>query len=169
VSGELARALEQYGERLAKSALPAALYKEGFRTLAVAIPLAPVEYGHLRRSGYVAPPVPLPGGGVRVVVGFGMVYAHRQHEELKYRHPRGGQAKYLATAIERRRPSMLAAVAGDVVQAMRSGTAGAPIGRAAPPAPKVGGQSLQAHNRKLFETKHPSLTWRGRRKKGGKR
>lgn len=32
-------------------------------------------------------------------VGFNQVYAHRQHEELGWKHPHGGQAKYLSTPL----------------------------------------------------------------------
>jgi len=37
------------------------------------------------------------GDGARLtgVVACDQIYAHRQHEELSYRHPRGGSAKYL--------------------------------------------------------------------------
>lgn len=30
-----------------------------------------------------------------ILVGYSLIYARRQHEELGYRHPQGGKAKYL--------------------------------------------------------------------------
>lgn len=161
-AAELQAALQRYGEQLVAKVLPAALYKEGYRVLGLAIPLAPVQYGDLRRSGYVAPPERL-GTGVQVKVGFGKVYARRQHFELGWRHPRGGQALYLSTALAQRRPLMPAAIAKDVMDAMRGGSVGAPIGRVPPQAPRIGGKSLQAHNRALYAKLHP------KRGKGGKR
>lgn len=74
---------------------------------------APVETGTLRGSGYVefnnrkiaegnAGGGIAPYGKVRrtidnpvATVGFGEVYAAAQHEHVEYRHPKGGQAKYL--------------------------------------------------------------------------
>jgi hypothetical protein len=38
---------------------------------------------------------PTPTSKHEASVEYSLVYARRQHEELTYRHPRGGQAKYL--------------------------------------------------------------------------
>ena len=165
---ELQAALERYGEQLATKALPAALYKEGFRVLGLAIPLAPLRDGHLRRSGYVAPPERVGATGVQVKVGFGTVYARRQHFELSWRHPRGGQALYLSTAIAQRKPAMAAAIAKDIIDAIRGGSVGAPIGRMPPRAPRIRGKSIQAHNRALYAKLHPKRG-KGGRRGGGKR
>ncbi|OFP16004.1 hypothetical protein HMPREF2998_00530 [Corynebacterium sp. HMSC065A05] len=65
---------------------------------AAAIPLTPVDRGDLRQAAEVIP-AQVDGkkaqGGVRYD---GLPYIRRQHEELGYNHPRGGQAKYLETA-----------------------------------------------------------------------
>jgi hypothetical protein len=60
--------------------------------------LAPIEEGTLRASAHhevVETPV-----GVEVTVSFDTVYAARQHEELGWAHPRGGQAKYLEQPLK---------------------------------------------------------------------
>lgn len=61
---------------------------------------APVEEGTLRASGELelentAPVAPRAGSEVTATVSFNTVYAARQHEELGWRHPKGGRAKYL--------------------------------------------------------------------------
>ena len=56
---------------------------------------APVEEGTLRGAGYVDVQIDFGAGTVDGQVGFPLVYAARQHEELTWRHPRGGKAKYL--------------------------------------------------------------------------
>jgi hypothetical protein len=53
--------------------------------------LAPVDTGDLRGSAFSEVI------GMDATVGFTEPYALRQHEELDYAHPRGGQAKYLET------------------------------------------------------------------------
>lgn len=58
-----------------------------------AVPLAPILTSHLRGSGHVEVEESL--GRVDVTVSFDTPYAAKQHEELDYNHPRGGQAKYL--------------------------------------------------------------------------
>ncbi len=50
---------------------------------------APVDKGDLKGSGFSE------REGLTAVVGFTEPYALRQHEELRYNHPRGGEAKYL--------------------------------------------------------------------------
>lgn len=75
--------------------------------------LAPVEEGTLRAAGNVE--VFEAGDGATVVISFRTPYAARQHEELGYAHPLGGQAKYLETpfkaGIPRLAPLVRAAVA----------------------------------------------------------
>jgi hypothetical protein len=94
-----------------------ALTDVAFSLLGDAVLLAPVDTGDLRGSGFVeidgkevAHGVPRKGnkeGKVAITgnapnktdmtatIGFATPYAVRQHEELEYRHPQGGQAKYL--------------------------------------------------------------------------
>lgn len=70
--------------------------------------------GHLRDSGKITKRpdreklvnhVPTMGEIV-----FDAVYAARQHEELSWKHPQGGQAKYLETAIKMHLPELEAMV-----------------------------------------------------------
>jgi hypothetical protein len=58
-----------------------------------AVQLAPVETGDLRGSGYST--VTETADEVVGEVGFTEEYAWQQHEDLSYKHPLGGQAKYL--------------------------------------------------------------------------
>jgi hypothetical protein len=51
--------------------------------------LAPVDMGDLRGSAFTEVQ------GMEATVGFAEPYALKQHETIGYRHPRGGQAKYL--------------------------------------------------------------------------
>jgi hypothetical protein len=63
---------------------------------------APVETGTLRQSAEVdLQAVP---GGVEAQVSFNTVYAARQHEELTWKHPRGGKAKYLEDPLKQMVP-----------------------------------------------------------------
>ena len=55
--------------------------------------LAPLDTGALRASGKGE--VKQTGQKVRGEVTFDKPYALKQHEEMSYNHPRGGQAKYL--------------------------------------------------------------------------
>jgi len=77
------------------------------------VKLAPVDTGDLRGSGSVdfgnrtiaegtedggiqeKSRIQQPIDNPMATIGFGVPYAARQHEELEYDHPRGGQAKYL--------------------------------------------------------------------------
>ena len=71
-------------------------------------PLVPVDTGSLQASGRVETPV-LAGPVGEVTIRYGgsegfqgripRNYAIRVHEDLSMNHPRGGQAKYLETAV----------------------------------------------------------------------
>ena len=60
--------------------------------------LTPVLDGVLRASTTSIDPVDT-GNEIVGGVGNNVIYAARQHEELGWKHPRGGQAKYLETAM----------------------------------------------------------------------
>jgi hypothetical protein len=75
--------------------------------------LAPIEEGTLRGSGDVEPPE-ITATGVTVTGFFATVYAARQHEELDWEHPRGGQAKYLEEPFKQAIPRYPAIVAAAV-------------------------------------------------------
>jgi len=104
---QVVRAMRDYSRRYPKQTAKA-LYTEGFGVQGLAMRLAPVEFAVLRASAYTAPPT-LMGGtkSIEVETGFGTEYAVKQHENLGYRHPRGGQAKYLETALKQRLAGML--------------------------------------------------------------
>ncbi len=54
---------------------------------------APVEEGTLRGSGHVE--ITVTPQRISAEVSFNTVYAARQHEEVTWRHPKGGKSKYL--------------------------------------------------------------------------
>jgi hypothetical protein len=56
--------------------------------------LAPVETGDLRGAAYAEV------HGMDGEVGFALPYALAQHEGLTFKHPKGGQARYLAQPFE---------------------------------------------------------------------
>ena len=64
--------------------------------------LAPIEEGTLRAAAERETEVT--GDSVTVTGSFPLVYAARQHEEIGWRHPRGGQAKYLETPFNAASP-----------------------------------------------------------------
>lgn len=53
----------------------------------------PVDTGVLRASGVAST------DGRRAAVSYDTPYAARQHEEIGWHHPKGGQAKYLESAL----------------------------------------------------------------------
>ena len=67
------------------------------RLRAEAVARAPVDNGILRGSAAVTQTSFADAG--TAAVSFDTVYAARQHEELGWAHPNGGQAKYLESAL----------------------------------------------------------------------
>lgn len=94
---EVRRSVREVAKRYPR-AMAGAIYKLAIAIFSNALPRVPVEFGALRASGYVAPPQ---GEGLEadIELGFGTVYAVPQHERLDYKHPRGGEAKYLEKAV----------------------------------------------------------------------
>lgn len=116
--------------RAAGNATKAALIEFALAVMGLAAQYAPVDQGDLR-GGFV---ISINGerwahtesdasGGVRLVndrtdvpaevdeitiyIGTsGIVYAARQHEELTWRHPKGGQAKFLERALNELLPTL---------------------------------------------------------------
>jgi hypothetical protein len=73
--------------------MPVALMRAAEHTRGVAVERTPIEEGDLRQSA-----------GTRMVgdeawIEYNSVYARRQHYELDWRHPRGGQALFLESAV----------------------------------------------------------------------
>lgn len=92
-------------KELATAKLAKALYSEGQRILADAIPLTPIDTGSLRASGHVKPPE-VAGDTVVVQIGFGGAaapYAVYVHERLDLSHAAPTQAKFLETPLLARR------------------------------------------------------------------
>lgn len=77
--------------------------------------LAPVFTGDLR--GNADATVSKEMGRYVGAVGYDSPYAVRQHEELGFSHPRGGQAKYLEKPFRENAEKYLSAIAKDVREA----------------------------------------------------
>lgn len=91
-----------------KQALAAGLYLAANNVMGKSKRLVPVDLGPLRASGYVTLPQELPGRTL-VEIGYGgpaKDYAIPQHERTDYRHPDGGQAKYLSAAVDAATPNL---------------------------------------------------------------
>lgn len=86
--------------RAIRRAVVDAVTRIGEDALGEATRRAPIEEGTLRGSGDLD--VEEGRASVTATVSFNTVYAARQHEELDWRHPRGGQAKYLESVIRER-------------------------------------------------------------------
>lgn len=97
------RALADYAKKY-PVATANAMYTEMHEVEAEATRRAPVEFAVLRGSAYTVPPT---SKSLTTETGFGTVYAARQHEELGWNHPRGGEAKYLENAYRARSNGML--------------------------------------------------------------
>lgn len=83
--------------------------------LGEAVKRAPVDTGNLRGSGYVeldgqrvakgteggscTLTGAVPEDATHAEIGFNAKYAADQHEQVRYTHPRGGQAKYLESVM----------------------------------------------------------------------
>lgn len=79
-----------------------------------AVQRTPVETGTLRASMKVT----TDGEGTSAV-SYNTPYAARQHEEISWQHPGGGQAKYLENAITAAAPTMREAIATELRKAMK--------------------------------------------------
>jgi hypothetical protein len=115
--------------KIAEEAWLKALRTGAEAILTEAIDEAPVDTGTLRRSGTVTvgklpdlaqvyeaaesgsdmkDAFPGPEGKEKAVyISFNTPYALRQHEELDYKHPRGGKAKYLEDPFNRNKEKVL--------------------------------------------------------------
>lgn len=62
------------------------------RLVALSVPLTPIDLGDLRSATTATHATP---ATLEARVSNDMEYAARQHEELSWRHPEGGQAKFL--------------------------------------------------------------------------
>lgn len=93
----------QWNTRAADAITEAAqtgIYEAAEALLDQAIEKTPVQDGILRASGRATQE------GLQAAVSFNTPYAVRQHEELGYQHPNGGQAKYLEVPANSFGPTM---------------------------------------------------------------
>jgi hypothetical protein len=128
--------------KLYPKAMAGAIYKLGVAIMSNALPRVPVEFGQLRASHYVAPPQGQ-GAKANVELGFGTVYAVPQHERLDYKHPRGGEAKYLEKAIYALSPAALQLLMKWASEIAKNGGSWGRDG-AMPARPKVGNSNRKS-------------------------
>lgn len=95
---EVQRELERL-TALYPASTAAALYQWGMRFASKMKPRIPIRDYRLRDSTYAAPPVQQ-GGEAVVEIGVGTVYARRQHFELDWHHPKGGEALYMQKTLD---------------------------------------------------------------------
>lgn len=92
-----------------RDATPVALGRGGEVLRGAAVQRAPIREGHLRESAEMK----VEGAGFEAFakVTFPGPYARRQHYELEWKHPRGGEALYLLHATQIELPSIIATIA----------------------------------------------------------
>lgn len=104
---EVAHNLTVAGDRW-RHAVEAGLYMAANNIMARSKRLVPVDLGALKGSGYVTLPQRSPSKTL-VEMGYGGTakdYAVPQHERLDFKHPDGGQAKYLSTAVDEKESTL---------------------------------------------------------------
>jgi hypothetical protein len=99
---ELIKNLEEAGER-GILAVGSGLYLEGNNIISDSMKQVPVDLGALKNSRYVTLPN-ISGKNVTVEIGFGGTakdYAEIIHERTDFKHPGGGNAKYLQNPLNK--------------------------------------------------------------------
>ncbi len=86
------------------------IYEAAEALLDQAIEKTPVQDGILRASGMATQE------GLQAAVSFNTPYAVKQHEELGYQHPGGGEAKYLEKPANSFGPTMESIVAQAILR-----------------------------------------------------
>ena len=81
-----------------QAALSVASYRAAASIQTLAVSRTPIEQGDLRGSTTLR--MVDEASAARTEISYNMIYAARQHEETGWNHPRGGQAKYLESAIQ---------------------------------------------------------------------
>jgi hypothetical protein len=105
------------GDQVAASVHAAAtrgLLKGAEHLRGVAQQLAPIDEGTLRNSAAITVQ-----SAARVAVSFNTPYAVKQHEEVGYRHPKGGQAKYLEEPLHTEADTIRAIAAAELRRSMQ--------------------------------------------------
>ena len=81
-----------------RAALATASYRAAASIQTRAVSRTPIEQGDLRGSTTLR--TVNEASAARTEIAYNMIYATRQHEEVGWNHPRGGQAKYLESAMQ---------------------------------------------------------------------
>lgn len=81
-----------------QAALSIASYRAAASIQTLAVSRTPIEQGDLRGSTTLR--MVDEASAARTEIAYNMIYAARQHEETGWNHPRGGQAKYLESAMQ---------------------------------------------------------------------
>jgi hypothetical protein len=95
--------LEKIKKRLGTQ-LRSGMAKVAYQILKKSNSYVPVDTGFLRNSGHSY--TQGTGDKIKSVVMYNAEYAIYVHEDLTMRHPNGGQAKFLARAVEETKPEM---------------------------------------------------------------
>ena len=93
---------------------PAALTAAAEYVRGESVQRTPIDEGTLRASAAVKTV-----NAETVQIGFHTPYAAKQHEELSYRHPKGGQAKYLESVLIENQEQIRALIAAQIRRAFR--------------------------------------------------
>lgn len=88
--------------------------KAAVRLAGLAVDQTPVQDGILRGSAQVTAATT---SDPRALVSFDTPYAVRQHEELGYQHPQGGNAKYLERPLREREVELRGIIAAELRRA----------------------------------------------------
>lgn len=87
------------------------------RLIAISVPLTPVDMGDLRSATTATYATE---STLTAEAGNDMEYAARQHEELTWRHPRGGQAKFLEAPARDNAQQLLDIIGAGIRRGLRS-------------------------------------------------
>lgn len=87
------------------------------RLVALSVPLTPIDLGDLRQATV---PTYADSESLEARVSNDMVYAARQHEELAWRHPEGGQAKFLEAPARDNAQELIGIVQAQIRRSLRS-------------------------------------------------
>ena len=109
----------------------------GMNILGTAVERAPVDKGPLRESGYLYVGDEFIAGGSEnggtyfagracdyaesAIVEFAEPYAKIQHEHVEFNHPKGGQAKYLESAVNSEQGSVLRSISERYEELLKGG------------------------------------------------
>lgn len=81
-----------------RAAVQQATYRAAASIQTLAVSRTPIEQGDLRGSTTLR--MIDEASAARTEIAYNMIYSSRQHEETGWNHPRGGQAKYLESAMQ---------------------------------------------------------------------